>query len=139
MFDFFGEHLVPKLDDSVMMVTGLPGMAGPHLDDADRTAGHALALGCKAYIQEARMGQVRLLLERFTARLALVYGDSFGAAIDMLRQLDFDDRPRAALTKDDHLMLMRDNRLIRHLLDFSRSPECLAARRWLSAPASRDH
>jgi len=78
--------------------------------------------------EEHRLGDTLERMREYVARISLVYADSFGAAVDMVRQLDFDDRPRGALTPDDTALLVRDNRLIRHLLAFATSEECLKVR-----------
>ena len=77
---------------------------------------------------QARLFETMDRLRQYVARMALLYADSFGAAVDMVRQLDFDDRPRGALTAADTALLVRDNRMIRHLLGFATSEACLSVR-----------
>jgi hypothetical protein len=74
---------------------------------------------------------IRLGLETYAARMALALADGFGGAFEMLRLLDFDDRPRAALEPHDLAQFLADSDLARDLLVFASSPDCLALRGWL--------
>lgn len=69
-------------------------------------------------------------LESFDNRLALSLTDAFGGALEMLRLLDFDDRPREALSSDDMAQFIADTDVARDLLSFAASEPCLAIRRW---------
>lgn len=75
---------------------------------------------------------VRAGLETYTARLALALADGFGGAFEMLRLLDFDDRPREALQRADLGQFLADSDVARDLLVFAGSPACLAIRTWLA-------
>ncbi|MCB9554434.1 MAG: hypothetical protein H6705_21590, partial [Myxococcales bacterium] len=66
----------------------------------------------------------------FDARVALGLGDGFGGALEMLRLLDFDDRPRDALSPPELDAFVADSDLARALLLFAAEPACHALRRW---------
>ena len=75
---------------------------------------------------------VAISVETYTARLALALSDGFGGAFEMLRLLDFDDRPREALQRSDLDQFLADSDVARDLLVFAGSPACLAIRTWLA-------
>jgi hypothetical protein len=49
----------------------------------------------------------------------------------MVRRLDFDDRPRTALTRADLVQFVSDSDVARDLLLFAASPQAVAVRAWL--------
>ncbi|MEE2787896.1 MAG: hypothetical protein VX589_11200, partial [Myxococcota bacterium] len=84
----------------------------------------------EAYLAVGAIGipTLRQALEAFTARIALVLGYSFGGAMEALRRLNFDDRPRSGLSEADLLGVLNDNVVLGGLLSFAGTPTCLALR-----------
>jgi hypothetical protein len=74
---------------------------------------------------------LRAGFETYTARLAFLLGDGAGGAFEMVRRLDFDDRPRTALTRADLVQFVSDSDVARDLLLFAASPQAVAVRAWL--------
>lgn len=93
----------------------------------------ALAADAAESLGRLAPATVRAGLELYTARLALALADGFGGAFEMLRLLDFDDRPRSTLGRPDLEQFLADSETARDLMVFACSPECLAVRRWLAA------
>jgi hypothetical protein len=50
----------------------------------------------------------------------------------MVRRLDFDDRPRGALSRADLVQFVTDSDVARDLLHFAATPQAEAVRRWLA-------
>ncbi len=83
-------------------------------------------------LQSLPPASLRAALETYSARLAMALSDGSGGALEMLRRLDFDDRPRDALSRSDLVMLVTDSDVVRDLLTFATSPACVAIRVWLA-------
>lgn len=100
------------------------------LDDHPATV--ALAREAADAVRRQGVAGLRAGLELFDNRLAMALADGFGGAMEMLRLLDFDDRPRAALADDELQQLVTDSDIARDLVVFAATPACHAIRRWLA-------
>ncbi len=100
------------------------------LDDHPQTV--EIARRAADEVRRQGVAGLRAGLELFDNRLALALADGFGGAMEMLRLLDFDDRPRAALAEDELRQLVADSDIARDLIVFAATPECHAIRRWLT-------
>ena len=83
-----------------------------------------------ASLGDRSASSIRLGLEIYNARLALSVADSFAGTMEVLRRLDFDDRPRAELSAAELEQFIADNDVARDLLVFAASDACLAVRQW---------
>ncbi len=135
LYDAVDMPLSPRLDDQPLDYTTLIRHARQGMVDETWTQIARLAADNREFIVGASWPRLRRALELYSARLALVYCENFGAAVDMLRQLDFDDRPRAALTDADRRAIIQDNYLLRDLWGFAHSDACLTARQVLGQRA----
>lgn len=106
----------------------LRGQLEPALGGANALRG--LASVAAADLQVIPAAALRHGLEAFGARLALALSDSFAGALEMLRRLDFDDRPRSALSHADLQQIVADSEMARDLVVFAASEECAAIRLW---------
>lgn len=111
--DVFREALAPAID----------GVEDP-------TALRALATAAAAPTRALGIAPLRAHLDAYDARLALALADGFGGAIETLRLLDFDDRPRDALEPAELDAFVADSDLARAMLAFAAHPACHALRRW---------
>ncbi|MCA9538102.1 MAG: hypothetical protein KC620_04405, partial [Myxococcales bacterium] len=102
----------------------------PHLTDSLRERCTPLAVAAAEDTARRSIAALRGALDAHTARLALSLADGFGGAMEMLRSLDFDDRPRGALDAAELARFFGDHDLARDLLLFAASEPCLAVRRW---------
>lgn len=103
----------------------------PALDGADDlTRLRALAAAAAGPTRALGIAPLRAHLDTYDARLALALTDGFGGAIETLRLLDFDDRPRDALEPAELDAFVADSDLARALLVFAAHPACHALRRW---------
>ncbi len=103
------------------------------VDDHPQTV--ELAARAAEGVRRKGIAGLRAGLELFDNRLALATSGGFGGSMEMLRLLDFDDRPRAALGDDELEQLVADSDIARDLLVFTATPECHAIRRWLAGDA----
>lgn len=92
----------------------------------------ALAAEAADAVRRQGIAGLRAGLDLFDNRLALALAHGFGGAMEMLRLLDFDDRPRGALGPDELSQLVADSDIARDLLVFAATPACHAIRAWLS-------
>ncbi|MCA9547798.1 MAG: hypothetical protein KC613_25515, partial [Myxococcales bacterium] len=113
------------------------GWLDPLLAVHQRLAWEPLAHAAVSGLGSRSAATVRVGLEQYSARLALALADGFGGAMEMLRLLDFDDRPRGQLTRAEVEQFLADNDAARDLLVFAASPACLDARRWLARSTGR--
>jgi hypothetical protein len=90
-----------------------------------------LARNAALQMQMLAPAALRAGFETYTARLAFLLGDGAGGAFEMVRRLDFDDRPRTALTRADLVQFVSDSDVARDLLLFAASPQAVAVRAWL--------
>jgi len=90
-----------------------------------------LARNAALQMQMLAPAALRAGFETYTARLAFLLGDGAGGAFEMVRRLDFDDRPRTALTRADLVQFVSDSDVARDLLLFAASPQAIAVRAWL--------
>lgn len=104
----------------------------PALGDERPEGWAALARAVSGSLAAHPPATLRAGLEQYGARLALALCDGFGGAFEMLRLLDFDDRPRPALQRHDLEQFLADSEVARDLLLFAASPACLAVRAWLA-------
>ncbi|MEZ4435260.1 MAG: hypothetical protein R3F65_22875 [bacterium] len=103
----------------------------PIIDAAPRReAWRALAAEAAAPTHRLGAAALRAALDVFDARVALGLADDFPGALEMLRLLDFDDRPRDALSPPELEGFVADSDLARALLVFAADPACHALRRW---------
>jgi tetratricopeptide (TPR) repeat protein len=106
------------------------GWLDPLLAVHQRLAWEPLAQAASVGLGARSASGIRAGLEVYNARLALSVADGFAGAMEMLRLLDFDDRPRAELSTGDLAQFMGDNDIARDLLVFAGSEACLAIRQW---------
>ncbi len=104
----------------------------PLVEDHRRPEWDALARAAASGLGTFSPAAVLAGLETYAARLALALSDGFGGAFEMLRLLDFDDRPRESLSREDLEQFLADSEVARDLLIFAGSPACLAVRTWLA-------
>lgn len=103
----------------------------PIIDAAPRReAWRALAAEAAPPTHRLGTAALRAALDVFDARVALGLADGFAGALEMLRLLDFDDRPRDALSPPELEGFVADSDLARALLVFAADPACHALRRW---------
>jgi tetratricopeptide (TPR) repeat protein len=91
-----------------------------------------LARASAVQMQLLAPAALRAGLETYALRLAFVLGDGAGGAFEMVRRLDFDDRPRGALSRADLVQFVTDSDVARDLLLFASTPQAEAIRRWLA-------
>ncbi|MEZ4470129.1 MAG: hypothetical protein R3F60_04845 [bacterium] len=126
-----GVHATPVLLERARAVLT------PALEGADGLL-RVLAGDCVADLRGADLRGVRRGLEVYADRLALALSDGFGGAMEMLRRLAFDDRPRSELDSDDLIRFLRDNSAAAELVAFAGDDTCLAIRKWLLHESADD-
>ena len=128
LYEELGNPLATRLDDNVLPYAGLIRSLKNEVDEAGWAEVEHAAAAARVHLVDGSMSAIRNGLDVLAARLALIYCDSFGAAVDMLRQLDYDDRPRLALTVEERRRLLTENPVIRDHWAFARTGVCLEAR-----------
>jgi hypothetical protein len=129
LFDLLGVR-TPTLARDRSTIDRLQGWLEPHLPLHQRLSWEPLAQSAVSGMSGRSAASLRAGLEIYAARLAAALADGFGGAMEMLRLLDFDDRPRDRIGTTDLQQFVADNDVARDLLVFAASDACFRVRRW---------